>query len=670
MDRNRKKVAFKISKHQRVFSPTLFAHQRDAKRTPGKVLPKAELPVSDSPGPISFGDLSLNTPKRKAETPLEAVSSQSKADLRKRARKCFEMFTSQDTNQQESTQGDIDTSPLPSRVCKKKKDRTPEEGFNAIYKMALSAALKSRGMMSTPTKISSDTGCQSLPPASPQVTTGEDSQASLTTDCCWSPQPDISDDQCSTVVSFGQDDDTVPEADKRDILMENVLKDPHDSQENSFASEFEPQAQDTSLHALEFIPDSLSYCMTPRNHPSDSCVSPPANYSFCDDTSPFSPPSECREDLTDLKRTFLMSQQSSKHQEGGSPSAAARVARTALNAKTLDFDDHFPLLLHSDSEESTSAATRRQSYAGSSIHSPRSSFQHDSTPKPRLSLGNPQPPWSSYPYNTGGFIDTHCHLDMLFGKLRFRGSFARFRSMYHSSFPTEFEGCIADFCNPRLMSKEALWENLLTEDMVWGAFGCHPHFAHEYSRGNERSILKAMGHPKAVAFGEMGLDYSYKNNTSACKQKEVFERQLQWAVTMNKPLLIHCRDADDDLMTILKKCVPTDYKIHRHCFTNSYPVIEPFLEAFPNMYVGFTALITYSKAKEARDAVRKIPLDRIVLETDAPYFLPRMVKKDLCRFSHPGLGIHTLQELSLLKGEDMPTVLATIRNNTTQLYGI
>uniref|UniRef100_A0A3Q3FV45 TatD DNase domain containing 2 n=2 Tax=Labrus bergylta TaxID=56723 RepID=A0A3Q3FV45_9LABR len=120
----------------------------------------------------------------------------------------------------------------------------------------------------------------------------------------------------------------------------------------------------------------------------------------------------------------------------------------------------------------------------------------------------------------------------------------------------------------------------------------------------------------------------------------------------------------------MKKCVPRDYKIHRHCFTNSYPVIEPFLTEFPNLYVGFTALITYANAKEAREAVRQIPLNRILLETDAPYFLPRGVSKGVCPFSHPGMGIHTLQELSLLKQEDMSTVIATIRDNTTHVYGI
>lgn len=137
---------------------------------------------------------------------------------------------------------------------------------------------------------------------------------------------------------------------------------------------------------------------------------------------------------------------------------------------------------------------------------------------------------------------------------------------------------------------------------------------------------------------------------------QVFERQLRLAVSLRKPLVIHCRDADDDLLDIMRKCVPRDYKIHRlknparegihlyvvketnlcfmyffvcyrHCFTNSYPVIEPFLSEFSNLCVGFTALVTNPNAIAARDAVRKIPLERILLETDAPYFRPRQVSR-------------------------------------------
>ncbi|MBN3302058.1 TATD2 deoxyribonuclease, partial [Amia calva] len=156
----------------------------------------------------------------------------------------------------------------------------------------------------------------------------------------------------------------------------------------------------------------------------------------------------------------------------------------------------------------------------------------------------------------------------------------------------------------------------------------------------------------------------------ATRTLPVFERQLHLAVHMRKPLVIHCRNADEDLLEIMKKMVPRDYKIHRHCFTDRYDVIQPFLEAFPNMSVGFTALLTYPRAVDPKEAVQMIPLDRIVVETDAPYFLPHQVSKSVCKFSHPGLAIHTVREIASLKGEPLSKVLSTLRQNTRKLYGL
>lgn len=268
-----------------------------------------------------------------------------------------------------------------------------------------------------------------------------------------------------------------------------------------------------------------------------------------------------------------------------------------------------------------------------------------------------------------GFIDTHCHLDMLYSKLSFQGTFKKFRKIYSSSFPKEFQGCISDFCDPRTLT-DCLWEELLKEDLVWGAFGCHPHFARYYSESQERNLLQALRHPKAVAFGEMGLDYSYKCTTPVPEQHKVFERQLQLAVSLKKPLVIHCREADEDLLDIMKKFVPPDYKIHRHCFTGSYPVIEPLLKYFPNMSVGFTAVLTYSSAWEAREALRQIPLERIIVETDAPYFLPRQVPKSLCQYAHPGLALHTVREIARVKDQPLSRTLAALRENTSRLYSL
>ncbi|XP_049500545.1 putative deoxyribonuclease TATDN2 [Panthera uncia] len=268
-----------------------------------------------------------------------------------------------------------------------------------------------------------------------------------------------------------------------------------------------------------------------------------------------------------------------------------------------------------------------------------------------------------------GFIDTHCHLDLLFSKMSFQGSFKKFTETYSQSFPKEFQGCISDFCDPRTL-KDGMWEDLLKEDLVWGAFGCHPHFARYYNETQERNILQALRHPRAVALGEVGLDYSYKCTTPVQQQQKVFERQLQLAVSLNKPLVIHCREADQDLLAIMKRYVPPDYKIHRHCFTGSYLLVEPLLKYFPNMSVGFTAVLTYSSAWETRDALTHIPLDRIVVETDAPYFLPRGVPKSLCQYAHPGLALYTVREIARIKGQPLTQILAALRENTNYIYNI
>ncbi|CAK6955615.1 putative deoxyribonuclease TATDN2 [Scomber scombrus] len=702
MDSNRKKVKFNWRRTS-ITSPTELQERDTCSTTSSRwnMSPDEDsstLPPSDSPGPDGLGAMSLDTPKRKAEDLSDSTPSVGKVKLRKLSRKNLETFiTSEDTpldnspKELEPTES-LEISPPPSHsFILKKKERTPEEGSKAIYKMALIAAIGSRGLGHTTTSNpSTDANSLPLPPTSSPVKTEVPSLTTLdrTVNCSslntkiklegrstdqevdWSPKQLFVD-------SDTQGDCRDPKADARDsVFVDSTPQDELSAPDN------EPDADDcnSSLPLLEYIPDLSSSFTTHQNTSSDSqqCQSHlmnahSATTSFTNDASG---PIQSAPDQMEMasppsgRTVFVSCKQSHPPNTGLSKASRVDPENSHMSNITTYLSDPFALPLHSNKEVLNSTTTRRQSYAGSYMCDPAYSFTpYGGSSKRRFSMGA-EPTWTSCPYNQAGFIDTHCHLDMLYGKLGFRGTFSSFRRLYQSSFSSEFRGCIADFCNPRIMVREALWEGLLAEDMVWGAFGCHPHFAKEYSSVHERSILMAMRHPKAVAFGEIGLDYSHKNSTDSYKQKEVLERQLRLAVAMQKPLVIHCRDADDDLLVILKKCVPRDYKIHRHCFTNSYPVIEPFLTEFPNMYVGFTALITYTRATEVRDAVRKIPLNRIVLETDAPYFLPRQVNKDVCRFSHPGMGIHTLQELSLLKGEDMATVLTTIRNNTTQLYGI
>ncbi|KAJ4926644.1 hypothetical protein JOQ06_014393 [Pogonophryne albipinna] len=639
MDIRRKKLKFKRLQTT-ITSPTQLQDRDASPGTPScwNMSPNEDsYNLCSSPGPDGLGEMSLNTPKRKAKELGESTPSLGKLKLRKLSRKNYEeIITSEEkpiensSRQLGSSESEQVLSTSLHSFLVKKRERTPEEGSKAIYSRALIAAIGSsneRGR-TTNTPVTSPLKTQVLSPASldrnpthcsPIKPVYESEDNGIIQEESWEPNVQSSED-------------SEPQGGGSELLTDTVVLKDEDSQKKFFDPHYvlvETTSQD-KLFAAE-------------NGPEDKCCDAPL------DVEEYTPDSRANQTNT-------------------VPSKASKVWTESFRSSDAVSHvlDPYALPLQSRRGLWNSTATHRKSDSSFFM---RHTLTHCDRPKRRRSMGA-APFGTNYPGSQVGFIDTHCHIDMLYGKLGFRGTFSSFRRHYRSSFPPEYRGCITNFCNPRATAKEALWEGLLAEDMVWGAFGCHPHFAKFYSSVHERSMLMAMRHPKVVAFGEIGLDYSHKNSTETPKQKEVFERQLRLAVAMQKPLVIHCRDADDDLLEIMKKCVPREHKIHRHCFTNSYPVIEPFLTEFPNLYVGFTALITYYKAAEARDAVRQIPLNRIVLETDAPYFLPRQVKKDVCQFAHPGMGIYTLQELSLLKGEDMDTVLSTIRNNTVQLYGI
>ncbi|CAL8339066.1 unnamed protein product [Merluccius merluccius] len=697
MDTNRTKVKFAwmrtaINPPERKGGLSTGGHV-----TPIKDLTKASPGPHQSPGNAGLDALSLDTPKRKSE---HICPSTGKDNLRKHFRKQFKA--------QSPPKGEEASMSSTHSFILKKSDRSPEKRTKTMYSKALNAA-RGRG--------------RKMPrrePVRAQLFRSEPfPDEVLNVDCC-SPPPEGEYEEMDPILG----DHTFPtlpfvetgtEQHKTNLntnmmgvvqkykdsptwsdVKDSVLEAPS-SQESSYLQQ---EDNNTSLSDVKYV-ENRGYPTGNHSHNTstvdtqDRTTSSLASTSFDGRTAPDRDMS-----IQHSQRTVFLSPKQPTSYPVRSPTVSNTDLYNEPRAQPIgghsstntpsSLRDPYALPIYSGRDVSTpkrsllslqlsplypcfnsTTAPRRHSDVGFALpQSSSPSYYTDSTTR-RLSTGA-DPIWTSSP-SVGrhtGFIDTHCHLDMLYGKLGYRGTFSRFRDMHKSTFPAEFSGCITDFCNPRLMVKEALWEGLLAEDLVWGAFGCHPHFAKEYSDVHERAILMAMRHPKAVAFGEIGLDYSHKNSTASSKQKEVFERQLRLAVAMQKPLVIHCRDADDDLLDIMKKCVPRDYKIHRHCFTNSYPVIEPFLTEFPNLCVGFTALITYYRAKETRDAVRKIPLSRIVLETDAPYFLPRQVGKAVSQFAHPGMAIHTLREISLLKGQDLSTVFTTLRHNTMQLYGV
>jgi TatD DNase family protein len=269
------------------------------------------------------------------------------------------------------------------------------------------------------------------------------------------------------------------------------------------------------------------------------------------------------------------------------------------------------------------------------------------------------------------FIDTHCHLDYVFDRYHHRGTFNGFTNRL--SYPTNFEGCISTFCDPAAFSSIGAWRELLSEPNVWGTFGIHPHNAKYYhTSGLEDKVLEGLQHPKCVAFGEIGLDYSDHSPSDVPTQKDILRQQLQLVVPFGKPVVLHCRDAEQDLFEILTQHLPRDWFIHLHCFTGEPHVATQFLNEFPNLYLGVCGNVTNPRQVNMRTVVTEMPLERLLIETDAPYHVPSNLPKAAgwCRNSHPALAFYVAKEMARLRKEDLVDVLKTVRTNTRTLYGV
>lgn len=264
--------------------------------------------------------------------------------------------------------------------------------------------------------------------------------------------------------------------------------------------------------------------------------------------------------------------------------------------------------------------------------------------------------------------DTHCHLDFVFERFKHNNtSFKDFQNRF--PFPDNFKGCITSFSDPTAFSSFGIWSELLTQDGIWGTFGMHPHHAKYYNANMEERLRNALLHSKAVAVGECGLDYSLRASSSVDVQKTVFKKHLALAMEYKKPLVIHSREAEDDIYSILCEHGMQEWPIHIHCFTGNHKQLHRFVNDFPNTMFGFTNLVAYPTAKTTHTVAKSVPLDRLLLETDAPYFVPESLRKG-GRFSHPGNVIFVAEEIARIREQDIDVILENCRRNVRKLYNI
>ena len=257
------------------------------------------------------------------------------------------------------------------------------------------------------------------------------------------------------------------------------------------------------------------------------------------------------------------------------------------------------------------------------------------------------------------YIDTHCHLDSILAKLG-APDYVGFKQRY---LPREFAGCVTISCDPASIEPTLA---LLEIPEVYGAFGIHPHDAKAYDDALEARLVRALAHPKAVAWGEIGLDYHYDFSPREI-QREAFMRQVRRGISLGKPLVVHTREAEADTLEILEREVPRDWRIHVHCFTSSPAMAERLLERFPNLCLGLTGILTFKNAAELQSVAVAVPLERLLLETDGPYLAPVPHRGQP---AHPGHIPLIAAKIAELKGTSLEAVYAAARENTRKVYGI
>jgi TatD DNase family protein len=179
---------------------------------------------------------------------------------------------------------------------------------------------------------------------------------------------------------------------------------------------------------------------------------------------------------------------------------------------------------------------------------------------------------------------------------------------------------------------------------VFVALGIHPHHAAEIEEGYAGGLEQALRqHPKIVALGECGLDYHYDFSPRA-RQKEVFVAQLQMAVRLNMPAILHVREAHEDALAILQDFPGLPLVVH--CFTGTPAECERWLAR--GAYIGITGIVTYKNATDVQASARLVPADRLLVETDAPYLSPEPVRK--VKVNEPAHVAHTARFLAQLRG--------------------
>lgn len=251
------------------------------------------------------------------------------------------------------------------------------------------------------------------------------------------------------------------------------------------------------------------------------------------------------------------------------------------------------------------------------------------------------------------YFDTHAHYDS--------GSFNDDRMSLLASMPQSGVELIIDPGCDLISSKKAI-ELAEAFDFVYAAVGWHPEDISKLNDDALAELVRLAKHPKCVAIGEVGLDY-YWDAEHKAEQKELFCRMIELALKLNKPIIIHDREAHADCMETVRRY--PELRGVFHCYSGSVEMARELLKM--GYYLGFDGPVTYKNARKALEVLEMCPMERILIETDSPYLSP--VPKRGKRNDSRNL-VHVVEKIAEVKGLSPEEVARITAENGRRLFGI
>ena len=201
-------------------------------------------------------------------------------------------------------------------------------------------------------------------------------------------------------------------------------------------------------------------------------------------------------------------------------------------------------------------------------------------------------------------------------------------------------------------------------DFISATVGHHPHDASRLAPQDLDRLKELAQSPQVVGFGEIGLDF-FRNISPPKVQRRCFDQLLDLGLELGLPIIIHDRDAHQEVLEHLKAADAGKNGGVIHCYSGDWPLAKKFLDL--GFHLSFPGTITFPKADDMRLAAREAPLDRILIETDAPFLAPQPKRG---RRNEPALVKHTLLKLAELRGLDPEETARTTTDNARSLFGL